>query len=172
MQAVPRALPALAVQRAALVFRKGMEKRGLRGCTTNACFSDSFLKRKTVGHGAHTAGPVGPRFRRAACRVQGLPGGLGPSSRSRVLTCTCPASPSAGVSPLRVWAHYPRRSTLGTLHSARAQITLETEATEETRGEFKYWSSKENLKGSCACFEDIKKEFALVAHKTIPGSEQ
>ena len=159
---MPRALPALAVQRAALVFRKGMEKRGLRGCAANACFSESLLKRKTDGRGAHTAGPVVvPRFRRAACRVRGLPGGPGPSSHSRVLTCTRPASPSAGVSPLRVWARHPRGSTLGTLHSARAQITLETEATEETRGEFKSWSSKENLKGSCACFEDIKKEFAL-----------
>lgn len=158
---MPRALPALAVQRAALVFRKGMEKRGLRGCAAHACFSESLWKRKTDGQGAHTAGPVVPHFRRATCRVGGLPGALGPSSRSRVLTCTRPASPSAGVSPLRVWVRHPWGSTLGTVHSARAQMTLETEATEETRGEFKYWSSKESLKGSCACFEDIGKEFAL-----------
>lgn len=29
------------------------------------------------------------------------------------------------------------------------------------QGDFKYWSSTENLKGSCACFEDIEEELAL-----------
>lgn len=70
-------------------------------------------------------------------------------------------------------------STLGDCpHSARAQITPETEATEETQDKFKYWSSTENLKGSCACFEDIKEEFALSGSednswkRTLMGTER
>lgn len=71
-------------------------------------------------------------------------------------------TPPLGLSLLRIWVCHSKELTLGDCpHSARAQIISETEGAEETEGDFKYWSSIENLKGSCACFEEIKEEFSL-----------
>ena len=99
----------------ALVFRKGRGRRG-----SEAAPRHHFWKRKLLA----LLGLVlaGSRLC-AGCLGHGLPH---VPRHSPVLPGLLPGSPAAGL------GSQLRGATLRTVHSARAQITLETEATEET----------------------------------------
>lgn len=133
----------------------------LRGCFSTERLSSSFLKRKTGRTRAPTADPVGPHSSRGGRTLSweehlpphpvlspALPTHPGPASPPPLLGLSPEGlgMPPYGVNP---WGL-----------SALCQST-DYIRDRRTQGEFKYWSSTENLKGSRTCFEAIQEELAL-----------